>query len=435
MRTPLQLFRDWWGKDRYAEAVATGLTLGEKIAHYANRGGVRIKPLNLDEATEETQEMRALYRKMVREPSIKAAILSKLFSVASLDLAMDPVSDNPLDREVSDFIRHCLTTAIGGTRKLIESILYGGLIDGYSLCGPILRYQENGKYRGHWTLERLKCYDTNDYRFEVDAYRNITAVISSRDNVSHPVNQFVLWQHIPLYENPHGMSDLRAAVRQFKVIEHAWRLWSVCLERYTLPSLKGKYKEGADSVKETLRTALKEAKAQGYVIHPDSVEIEAWEMAVNAGPTFEAAVKQARHEVFLGITGAILQALEGNATGARSIGEVHQSTAELLVWYLAASVADTINDQIIPHLVQINYGSSVEYPRVKFGGVNDGDLTASLAIDTGLMQAGVPLSLEELYARYNRQPPKDDADKATALPGGGAPSPFRGGFSGANPTG
>jgi phage gp29-like protein len=168
----------------------------------------------------------------------------------------------------------------------------------------------------------------------------------------------------------------------------------------------GKYPRGRADLQAALDAAIRHAKSLGYVTLPDGVEIAPLELASRSSSDFATAIRDLRHEIFLGITGAILQALEGAHTGARSIGEVHRSTADTLVWHLAAAVADILNEQLVPELVDLNF-QAADYPKVSLSGVNDAELKISADVDAKLQAMGLVHSRKNLYGR---QPPLDWED-------------------------
>src|SRR5271166_5264502 len=58
-----------------------------------------------DDQSGETNEMRLAYRQMIQRcPVTKGAMLGKIFGVAALDIKITPVSDDPGDIEVAEFI-------------------------------------------------------------------------------------------------------------------------------------------------------------------------------------------------------------------------------------------------------------------------------------------------------------------------------------------
>jgi hypothetical protein len=114
MDTLKQLPTTWWGKllpgrspglpiPDVVRKDAARLEMTEKILTRIEAGGKKIYFLPLvDSYTEETQKMRDAYRVMLREPAVKAALLTKILGVAHLDLKVTPASDRPLDRLASD---------------------------------------------------------------------------------------------------------------------------------------------------------------------------------------------------------------------------------------------------------------------------------------------------------------------------------------------
>lgn len=389
----------------------------EKVAALSTVGNVWFLPY-LDTLTGETQAMRMAYRLMLRDPTVKAALYSKLFGVASLDLQVTPDGDGPRAKKVARFVKYAIERQQGGVRGMVETILVGALIEGFSVGEKVWAYYEHGEWRGQYGLKALKGKNPDVYRPAVDEFLNLRCVEAIRGPAeTYPAELFVHCKHLPIYEHPFGMSDLRAAYRAYWLIDTSWKLRAIHLEKYTSPLLKGEYTVATD--KPALESALEQAKARTWLTIPEGAKVEALDLA-NRGPAdYRDAIKDMQHEIMLGITGAILQAMEGNVTGARSIGEVHKSSAELIVWYLADLACDTANWQLVPDLVDLNFAGAGR-PLIGLGGVNDADLEPSLKVDMGLQQMGLALSRKEVYQRYNRQLPEDDGDRLEPpAPGGG----------------
>lgn len=369
----------------------------------------------IDTASGETAEMRAAYRVMVKDPTVKAALFSKIFAVGSLDLTVEPDGIGPLAKRNAKWVRHSLTNAIGGVPGIVSSILTGGLLHGVSVCEPVWRYIDRGEFQGNAGLKAMRAKDPDWYRLDTDEFSQIAGVTSTRAGLRerYPADAFVIWQHLPIYENPLGMSDLRAAYRAYWLIDAAWKWRGRHLEKFTSPMMLGRYADVTD--KPALDDALALAKAQTWLTVPLEAQVEALELSQRGTADFDSAIADLKHEVMLGITGAILQALEGNKTGARSIGEVHQSSAELIVWYLATSIANVLNHQHVPDTIDLNYTAG-GYPLVGLSGVNDADLAGSAAIDDMLLRNRLKLSKKEAYKRYGRSEPEDDNDVWEVIP-------------------
>lgn len=388
----------------------------------------------IDDRTGETAEMRQAYKQMLRDDAVKAALMSKVLAVASLDLSVEPDNeDDPREREVAEFVKWAIQHVQGGFSRLAHNLILHKLIDGYSASQIVPYVIPEGKYANKIGLNQIKPKPTNTYNFGLDEFGDVEAVIGMGLNAGevYDPSNFVINSHMPLYENPIGMSDLRAAYRLFWIKDTAWKLRAIFLEKYAIGSLVGKYTNEDDKPK--IEDALEAYRAATYLVVPNDVSVEAVNIAQKGAADYESAIRDLNHGIFLAITGAILQALEGSSTGARSIGEVHKTTAELLVWALAEDLANDLNTQVVPLLVKLNFVGINNPPTVTLGGVNDADLEAALKIDLGLASMGLELSQKELRKRYRRGSPVDDADRLTpsqarqflqGQPGGSASADF-----------
>lgn len=394
----------------------------------------------VDSATGETEGMRREYRRMLRDATVKAGLYSKILAVSSLDLTVQPDGIGPKAKKAARWVRWNLER--GGVAGLVAGILSGGCMMGHSLGEKVWRRVEGlehggSEFVGNIGLRALKQKDPDTYRLKVDEFNTVTEVSPVRPGpgeTSYAPTNFVLWRHLPLYEGL-GQADFRAAYRPYWILDTAWKLRAIRLEKFGNPLLWGKYASTTD--KPGLDQALRDAASQTWMSTPDGVMIEAIQLAGSGPDIFREAILDLRHEIMLAITGAILQALEGAQTGARSIGEVHQSSAELLVWYLAESVAEALNRQLVPDMMALNYVGA-GCPLIGLSGANDSDLLPSAQLDSTLLSNGMKLSKSEAYKRYRRSEPDgpDDAweaapaptfpftDKPAAGPGGPAPVPF-----------
>src|SRR5262245_11232861 len=94
----------------------------EKIAASVLSGRLQFLPW-LDKYTQETPAMRRCYREMMKSPVVKAALTSKVFSVASLDLQSHPEDETPRAAYVAECVRDAILACQGGLLKIAETIL------------------------------------------------------------------------------------------------------------------------------------------------------------------------------------------------------------------------------------------------------------------------------------------------------------------------
>lgn len=404
------------------QPAAQKMVLHEKIRTVVGRLGnnIRFLPIN-DSYTDETAEMRLAYRVMLRDGSVKAALFTKILSVAALDLQVNPASQRQVDKYAADLVKHMLESCKGGIPGIVRSVALHGLIDGYSVCEKVWEVKKRGQYDGKIGLKAIKAKDTRNLELRGDEFSNITSVRDMRGGgqMWHPSN-FIIYSNAPLFESPTGVSDLRAAYRAYWLIDTAWTLRAISLERYTLPFLVGTYLNDQSVMEET----LKQARSQYWAAIPEGSKVEALTLASRGTTDFEAAIKDLKEEVVLSIAGAVLQMLQGQVADGRGSSAVHRGTAELLQWMVAADTAVTLNDQVVPELTSWNVPGA-DYPIASLGGVDDSAMLTSANLDNTLLnQLKLPLSKEEMYKKYGRQRPLDAED--TLKPS----DPFDGGGGG-----
>jgi hypothetical protein len=394
--------------------------LKEQIRANASTVPMRaIGPALLDNFTRESPEMREAYRRALSEPAVKAALFGKICAVMNLGLQVKVAQDTPLDHEVADFTHYALTRCRGGLPALIWAILSGGLIDGYSACEKVWRKEQRGRFEGKVSLLALKSKDTRFIQYELDPYRNVVGVFAMRGNSGQRFSpsDFVLFRYQSLFENPFGLSDLRAAYRAIEMIPKVFQKRLTYLDKLAGPFLHAKIRDPAQ--RDNVQKILAQARGFGFLVSEPQDELEILDLAGTGTSEFLAAIEDLRKEIAIAISGAFLTMYTGGQGDSRGSAAVQQDTVDLFVWALATLVTACIQEQLVPDLVGPNYGSRTEYPTISLEAPNPEAIVAELAIDESLHLMGLPLSRSELYERTGRRPPKDPAD---AVAGPAAPT-------------
>jgi phage gp29-like protein len=397
---------------------------------------------------DETSEMRVKYRTMMRDESVKVGLLQKVLAVAQLDLIAQPADkDDPRDRAVAEFTKYAILKAEGGMPRLVIDTLLSALVDGVSLTNIVLRRhpEPQGKWAGKRTLRHLRPKDPGTYNLITDDYLNVIGVRPTREvAVLLDPAFFVIFSYLPPYGHPAGTSDLRAAWRYFILKDAALKLRAIFTEKYTGgPFVKGKYPFGNRELEAQLKGEIAAMRASGFVTLPEGTDVEIINLAVAGEDVFKSAIADYDRGILISLLGSYLHVMEGQESDTRGNTQVHQDVAELFQWYLQSSLAAVWTDQLVPAIVDENFlGAS--YPTLKLSTPDPAALKAELDIDQGLYNMGVPLSLAEVYERYNRSAPKDDdkdrlvkVNPAAAPPGtppGGAGGPPGPGPNGKPPT-
>jgi hypothetical protein len=412
--------------------------LHEHMRFYAGISTLRTSPFHYN-YTEETREMRFAYRKWAVEPTVKSALLGKVYSVASLDLHVNPIDKaSPREQEKADCLRHSLRRNDTGFSGLLFELIMPALMDGWSLCEPVFDYEDKGRFRGKVVVSKFKSKDTRFITPVVDAYRNVVGYYNAMGNYGHRFSpdDFVYFSHLPMFRNPTGTSDLRAAYRAMQMIPAVLKLRMIFLDKYIGPFLKATLKNKA--LKAKMADELEQARADGFIVLEDGATVEALDLATRGTADFQAGLDDLRKEAATAISGAFLHMMTAADPNARGDSGVQQDTVDLFVWYLAEQAISVINHQLAPKIIGLNYGFNEEVPTCTLEAVRPSDIVADLAIDEALDRMGVDTSREELLDRARRSPPKTPQDSVQAAkqarqqpPGG--PNPDGGPQGGGNP--
>jgi hypothetical protein len=408
LRTPGGDLRDW----------AQGAV--EKIRVAAIGGRFRFLPY-YDPYTEETPEIRREYPRMLVESTVKAAFQTKVLSVISLPVQFNASDDNdPRQNEAADFCRWTFKHLKGGTAGAGWSILHPALIKGLSVCEKVRPAEPlpSGKFRGKRPITVIKSKDTDFLQLGIDAYRNPEVVRGLAYNAgrSWPVEDFVLFTYLSLFENPAGMSDFRAAYPDYWRKKTVWQLRQLHLDKFTGPYLVGKY-QGQDQ-KDALEAALTEARATTWMTLPVGAMVDAIDLSMRGTEDYEKAIKDCDRGMLIAIVGAHLQILEGQTTGGRGNTKVHKETAELIQWWLADRLAQAYYEQVAVPLTADNYWD-VEPPEVSVGAVTEEEVIKSLQVYELMQKLGAKISSREVYKIAGKTKPTE-ADDVLVAP---APQP------------
>jgi hypothetical protein len=361
--------------------------------------------------TGETWEIRQAYRRMLKEPAVYTPLLSRTLAVASLDPQVLPEDkDDPVHRDSAKFLDWSVRNSRGGWLSVLFNTLFPGQMDGFSLCEKTwcVVPREHPRYGGRWTLAALKSKDTEHVQFDLDVYRNVTAIRSSvggQAGTRFDPGDFVHFVHMKLFESPTGLSALRPAYRAAQMIATALRLRDVVLKNYSGPFLALKHRRN-DQMK-AIAEVLNNARANGWISLEPGDELQVLNLATSAPDQFQQAIEDLRKELFLTIRGAYLQALESKSSQGDSA--THADETNRFDWYLAELAGQVLTEQLAPDLVTANYGTRGGRPRITLGGVDLNRAKAWAELATSV-KALVPISAAQVYERTGVEPPRDASD-------------------------
>lgn len=379
--------------------------------------------------TGEQPEHRRRYREMLRDETVKSAVLQKVFGTATLTLRVKPDDKSkPRDREIAEFIHWMLLNAKDGVIGLTQSILFGAFIEGYSVSAkvgapsPAARVPA-GKYRGKSQLLELSPKDSDYFTLDVNEFRAVTGVRerfagdADREPAVHDPAKFVIVQHLPIYKSPLGQSDFRAADSAYTRKNTLLLLRDLYLAYKAKPFILSGY-SGTPSAQQVRAEMLALAAERGVAVvgleEADKTEILS--LATGDDTSFNAAIDRCEQAMATAITGGYLHMMAAQRGVQRGGGEFAQNVQNLFLWYTAALVSNALNDQVIPEYVRFNFTGNNAPPKAQLVAVDPAAIKAELEVGKMVWELGRDLSADQITEVSGWTEPRDDADR---VPGKG----------------
>lgn len=163
---------------------------------------------------------------------------------------------------------------------------------------------------------------------------------------------------------------------------------------------------------------LKEMGEAGIGLIPKDATLELIESSKSAGDLPQSVLLQLADQICdILILGQTLTTDVGDS-GSRALGEVHQSVRKDRLVEVAEWSADMLNMQLVPSIIELNWGNREELPYLRFEIEEARDPVAAAQRDQILHAMGVPLSVGELRERHSLAEPESPEDTLAPAVGG-----------------
>src|SRR6201981_1379939 len=119
---------------------------------------------------------------------------------------------------------------------------------------------------------------------------------------------------------------------------------------------------------------------------------------------------------------------EGRESGSRALGQVHRTVMDEILEAAAKYCAKAITNQIVPGIIQYNYGNLDELPTLEPVIKSPKDLLQmAQSFNILFNQMRIPVRKDELYDRIEFTAPDDDSELYEPPPAPAPVAPFLGG--------
>lgn len=312
------------------------------------------------------------YRKMMTQDSqVRAAVMFKIYARLSSGWKISPASESAEDKQIAQFIRD----QIDGMRGSFSSFLRRAMLAmayGLSVHEMVLKYIEEGEWRGKIGLDALKPKRPDNFWIDIDDYGNVTNLAQKVGNEVRKYDPLYFiywsWEHEGDYL---GRSDLRSAYRWSKAKELIDSIWNIHLEKFATPTPLAKHSKGATQAdKNAITEALSKLHATKSLSIPKDWEVDLFEAKRTGSPGYEEKVKYGDRMIARAILLPTLILDEGEK-GAYALGKQHASTFTWVLNALGEELAEEIiEEQLIRPLVRFNFRTR-DYPKFEWEPYDD----------------------------------------------------------------
>ena len=345
------------------------------------------------------QRAVVIYNKMRRSDGTINATLSALkLPIQSAACTIESAdNDDDTQNEIADFVRRNLFEYLdGGFNNFIRESL-NCLDFGFYYFEKVHKIVD-GEVRLHRLAPRIPSAHWLWSMPSQPTVPGITQMLKSSDPTLNtmtpeiPMSKLVLFVNNQEGDNREGVSVLRSAYKHWFMRDTLYRIDGIKHERgagvlkITLPD--GASQTDKDRAEE-LGSNFKIGEAT-YIVVPNEkwlIELMTTGIADQSTALMES-VKHHSREIVLNILAQFLD-LGSGAGGSFALSKDQTSFFGLALRAIAQNIENTINNQIIKELVDLNYGPQDEYPKLCFAEIGEIDYAEVSTMVKTLVDAGL----------------------------------------------
>lgn len=346
-----------------------------------------------------------LYDEIERDPHAYALLQKRKLALIAREWEVEAASDDPRDEAARDFVEAVLSSL--SFDRLCADLL-DATLKGYAVAEIVWT-------RGALGIapERIVSHDQRRFTFDVDWRPRLLTWTQPTEGEALPERKFIVHRFGAKGNNPFGLG---LGTRLFWCVlfkREGLTFWLTFLSKFAMPTPVGKYPAGTLPEDQTrlLRT-LQDMVASGAVVLPLGAEVSFLEASRAGRASYEEWCRYWDTQMSLAVFGSTLAThMEGQ--GSRAAAETHKEAEEQIIDADGDLLADTLHDQPIRWLVDLNHpGAGVPTVR-RIRAKNEiahEDLRKKRA-------ENMKAELDQLLNLAIRVPPEHFAELAAALAG------------------
>lgn len=338
-----------------------------------------------------------IYKKMREDDQVKAALHLKKAAIIHPGWTIEGDDEN-LNEFAEAVFDEMEGTIDGAIRSILSAYDYG-----FSLHEKVYKYIESGPFAGKIGIAALRQKSPTRIDFDVDAFGKLKPmgiIQVQQTGTRKPLDpaKFILHVYQREFDNYYGESDLKAAYRFWFLKVNFFRYWGMYLEKFGIPLVWGKVTsatvDAADQAK--FRTIVANLQAGMAAVAPDNLELNFLEPSQSGKETFAAAIDTLNISIARSILLPTLLGLSaGQDKGSLARSQTESDTFDMVLGGDSREVEETLNEQLLRPLVDMNFGKQESYPQFKFKPMRDEDKNVFVATWSEAVSKGAATSTPE----------------------------------------
>lgn len=334
-----------------------------------------------------------------RDPHYLGVMGTRKRSVSQIDITVEAASDDAVDVRKADMVRDWLKR--GELREEIFDIL-DAIGKGYSFTEIIWDTSE-----GQWRPSRLEWRNPAWFRFERLDLTTPLMLGDAGENLPLPPFKFI-------FATIKAKSGLALRSGLARVAAWGWmfkaytqRDWAIFTQTYGQPLRVGKYGPGAsEKDRETLFRAVANIAGDCAAIIPESMMIDFIETQ-NVGASSDLYLERANwldQQISKAVLGQT--ATTDAVVGGLGSGKEHREVQKDIETADAGALAAILNRDLIRPWMDLEFGPSATYPRIKIERPEPEDLAAMSSALGVLVPLGLRVSMSEVRDKFGFSDPE-----------------------------
>ncbi len=387
-RTPWQAF------------VACGMTpvsLGLMLRNAANWDSARLMQF-----AEEVEERDSHYRSVLG---------TRKMAVRQLDWSIVPASEDERDEQVAAFV----TDAID--RKGFNTCL-GDLLDGLSKGFSVVEIvwkNETQDSAPRIVPSQYLYRNQRHFGFDAETQTHVQLLTESAGQYGEPLQPAKFITHAPRLKSGKiirsGLIFTVAALHLMKAF--VTKDWMAFAEVFGMPLVYAEMLSSAtDEEKADIFRGLQALGSDGKALFSDNVRVEF--LGINNtqhGGFYNDTVGFWNKEISKVTLGQTMTSEDG---ASLSQAKVHDDVRKDIRNADALTLAETLNDQLIRPLVELNFGLGLKLPSIVFDVSDPEDMVAFAEALVPFIDRGFAVKTTELYTKFGLEKPEDGDETLTA---------------------